>query len=123
MLPYLLVGNFYVPAGSQHDDSDPQTGIRVVFLSQGFRDISVDPIPTQATTTKRTVYQLFKSKEALLLDCHALRIANREAALDARFGETTFASSVVLSKIFEFMESSPQQGEIVRRMGGQHVDC
>ena len=77
-----------------------------LFLNQGFRNVSVDLIASQASTTKITVYQHFKSKEALLLDCLALRIANREAALDARFGETTCDSPEVLLKVFDFMEAS-----------------
>ncbi len=82
-----------------------------LFLSQGFRNVSVDSIATQAATTKITVYQHFKSKETLLLDCLALWIANREAALDARFGETTFASPEVLLKVFDFMEASVKKAQ------------
>jgi AcrR family transcriptional regulator len=82
-----------------------------LFLSQGFRNVSVDLIATRAATTKVTVYQHFKSKEALLLDCLALRIANREAALDARFGETTFDSPEVLLKVFDFIEASVKKAK------------
>ena len=77
-----------------------------LFLSQGFRNVSVDLIATEAATTKVTVYQHFKSKEALLLECLALRIANREAALDLQFGGTSFESPKVLLEVFDFMEAS-----------------
>lgn len=77
-----------------------------LFLRQGYRNVSVDLIAIQASTTKVTVYQHFKSKEALILDCLALRIATREAALDARFGGSTFNSPEVLLKVFDFMEAS-----------------
>jgi AcrR family transcriptional regulator len=80
-----------------------------LFLRQGYRNVSVDLIATQAATTKVTVYQHFKSKEALILDCLALRIANREAALDAQFGGTTFTSPEVLLKVFDFMEASAKK--------------
>jgi AcrR family transcriptional regulator len=54
-----------------------------LFLQKGFQEVSMDRIAEAAGITKVTVYQHFKTKEALLLECLRWRIERREAALNA----------------------------------------
>ena len=84
-----------------------------LFLKQGFRNVSVDLIASHARTTKVTVYQHFKSKEMILLECLSLRITNREAALDAHFGNDPTATPAIMLEFFDWMEISAKKGKFV----------
>lgn len=80
-----------------------------LFLLHGFRNISVDCIASHAGTTKVTVYQHFKSKEDILLNCLTLRIDTREAALDERFSDP-IPSPAILLDFFDWMETTARKG-------------
>ena len=85
-----------------------------LFLKQGFKNVSVDLIASHARTTKVTVYQHFKSKETILLECLSLRITNREAALDAHFGNNNPTTTpAVMLEFFDWMEISVKKGKFV----------
>lgn len=80
-----------------------------LFLLHGFKNVSVDCIASHAGTTKVTVYQHFKSKEDILLNCLTLRIDTREAALNERFCDP-LPSPAVLLDFFDWMETTARKG-------------
>lgn len=75
-----------------------------LFYLHGFGKVSVDTIAAHAGITKVTVYQHFRSKEALLVDCMNWRLMIREATLDSRFCSRPISPSAVL-EIFDWSES------------------
>ncbi len=56
-----------------------------LFSDSAYSAVSVDQIAQKAGLTKMTVYQHFKSKEQVFLECLRGRICTREAQLDAFF--------------------------------------
>jgi AcrR family transcriptional regulator len=56
-----------------------------LFAQNAYSAVSVDQIAQKAGLTKMTVYQHFKSKEQVFLECLQGRISKREAMLDAFF--------------------------------------
>jgi AcrR family transcriptional regulator len=73
-----------------------------LFLDRGFHNVSMDLIAETAHITKITIYQHFRSKEALLLQCMRWRLESREANLDAFFHGKT-PSDAQLLEIFDWM--------------------
>jgi len=84
------------------------------FLSEGFAAVSVDQIARAAGITKMTVYQHFRSKEDLLLQCLRWRLARRDVQLDELVGDRSSGECGVL-QIFDWMASNAE--------GGQFAGC
>jgi AcrR family transcriptional regulator len=73
-----------------------------LFLDRGFHNVSMDLVAETAHTTKVTIYQHFRSKEVLLLECMRWRLESREANLDAFFRGKAPSEAQVL-EIFDWM--------------------
>lgn len=80
-----------------------------LFFAEGFGKISIDCIALRAGVAKITVYQHFKSKEAILLECLSRRISNREATLNTRFAEPQ-PDPAVLLEFFDWLEEVARAG-------------
>jgi len=72
--------------------------------------VSVDDIARQAGLTKMTVYQHFKSKEQLFLECLETRLCRREALLDAFFANLAPQEDVLLA-LFDWLEDWTKPGK------------
>lgn len=53
-----------------------------LFAAHAYADVSVDQIAQRAGVTKMTLYQHFRSKDDLALDCLRMRLSRREERLD-----------------------------------------
>ena len=53
-----------------------------LFAGHAYADVSVDQIAQQAGVTKMTLYQHFRSKDDLALECLRMRLSRREERLD-----------------------------------------
>ena len=80
-----------------------------LFLARGFGAVSMDQIALCAGITKVTVYQHFRSKEQLLVDCLRWRLARREAALDLYLAAHQPGPASV-SAIFEWVAANAEAG-------------
>ena len=80
-----------------------------LFLQHGFTAVSMDQIAAAAQVTKMTVYQHFRSKEILLLQCLRWRLERREQYLDEHFKGLPPSSSRVLD-VFIWMAEREGKG-------------
>lgn len=53
-----------------------------LFAGHAYADVSVDHIARQSGITKMTLYQYFRSKDELALECLRMRLEKREVRLD-----------------------------------------
>ncbi len=81
-----------------------------LFHRESFAGVSVDAIAQEAGITKMTVYQHFRSKEIILLECLRMRLEQREATLDALFAGKP-ADSHALLGLFDWMEGASKRGK------------
>lgn len=80
-----------------------------LFSGSAYSAVSVDEIARQAGLTKMTVYQHFKSKEQLFLECLKARLCRREALLDAFFANLAPQEDVLLA-LFDWLEDWTKPG-------------
>jgi AcrR family transcriptional regulator len=80
-----------------------------LFSGSAYSAVSVDDIARQAGLTKMTVYQHFKSKEQLFLECLETRLCRREALLDAFFANLAPQEDVLLA-LFDWLEDWTKPG-------------
>lgn len=80
-----------------------------LFLQHGFNAVSMDQIAAAAQVTKMTVYQHFKSKEILLLQCLRWRLERRERYLDEHFKGKPPSPTQVL-EVFDWMVEKEGKG-------------
>ncbi len=80
-----------------------------LFLKRGFSGVSMDQIAESAEVTKVTVYQHFRSKEVLLLQCLRWRLNSREGLLDAHFGGKVASVAEVL-ELFDWLARRSSKG-------------
>lgn len=87
----------------------PETPDRILqaaanlFATDAYANISVDQIAEKAGLTKMTVYQHFKSKDKLLMECLRMRLERREAKLDQFFANLGRDKDPLLA-IFDWLE-------------------
>lgn len=81
-----------------------------LFSDNAYSAVSVDDIAQKAGLTKMTVYQHFKSKERVFLDCLQGRICRREALLDAFFAELPQDRDPLLA-LFDWLEDWTRPGK------------
>ena len=81
-----------------------------LFSGSAYSAVSVDDIARQAGLTKMTVYQHFKSKEQLFLECLETRLCRREALLDAFFANLAPQEDVLLA-LFDWLEDWTKPGK------------
>ena len=74
-----------------------------LFLSNAYAAVSVDEIAQRAGLTKVTVYQHFKSKDALFLACLRRRLKRREAKLNHFLAELPAKADPLLA-VFDWLE-------------------
>lgn len=74
-----------------------------LFSANAYGEISVDEIAQRAGFTKMTVYQHFRSKDQLLLECLRTRLARREKKLD-QFLEGLAPEADPLLAMFDWLE-------------------
>lgn len=75
-----------------------------LFSAQAYANVSVDQIAQRAGITKMTLYQHFRSKDALALECLRMRLARREEKLD-RFLAGLASGADPLLAIFDWLEA------------------
>lgn len=80
-----------------------------LFLAHGFSAVSMDQIASCAGITKVTVYQHFRSKEQLLVECLRWRLARREAALELYLAAHRPGPPSVAA-IFDWMAANAEAG-------------
>ncbi len=97
-------------------DTQPSTSQKIIlaaadlFYRETFSDVTVDAIARQAGITKMTVYQHFRSKETILLECLRFRLDRRESTLNAWL-DGAQPSVAVLLGLFDWLEASIKKGE------------
>lgn len=74
-----------------------------LFSENPYSAVSVDQIAQKAGLTKMTVYQHFKSKEQVFLECLRGRLCRREALLDAFFARLPADHDPLLA-LFDWLE-------------------
>lgn len=74
-----------------------------LFSRDAYACVSVDEVAEKAGCTKVTVYQHFKSKDHLLVESLRMRLARREARLDAFLEQLTPDSDPLLA-VFDWLE-------------------
>jgi AcrR family transcriptional regulator len=80
------------------------------FFLEGFGSVSMDSIAETANVTKVTVYQHFRSKEELFLECLRWRLRSRETQLDARCAAMPCSATGIL-EIFDWMADKAARGQ------------
>lgn len=81
----------------------------ILFHAHGFGAVSVDQVAQTAGVTKMTLYQHFRSKDELLLECLRWRLARRESALDEILAQKKHCSHKILA-IFDWIASNAEKG-------------
>ncbi len=79
------------------------TGAMELFAGQAYADVSVDQIAQQAGVTKMTLYQHFRSKDELAIECLRMRLKRREERLD-QFLARLDSSVDPLIAIFDWLD-------------------
>lgn len=74
-----------------------------LFSGHAYSDVSVDQIAEQAGITKMTLYQHFRSKDELALECLGMRLKRREESLDKFVAELQPGANPLLA-IFDWLE-------------------
>jgi AcrR family transcriptional regulator len=74
-----------------------------LFSAHAYADVSVEQIAQQAGITKMTLYQHFRSKDVLALECLRLRLKRREEKLDQVVSELEPGADAMLA-IFDWLE-------------------
>ncbi len=74
-----------------------------LFSGHAYADVSVDQIAERAGITKMTVYQHFRSKDELALECLRMRLRRREEKLD-QFVSALRPGTEPLLAIFDWLE-------------------
>lgn len=80
-----------------------------LFSSGPYSAVSVDDIARKAGLTKMTVYQHFRSKDHLFLECLDARLRRREAMLDAFFAGLDPRQDGLLA-LFDWLETWTKPG-------------
>ena len=73
---------------------------RNAFGNNGIRDVTMDSIAGALSISKRTLYEIFKDKEELLLEIIRLHSVETQAFIDSIFTETDNILDIIL-KIYE----------------------
>jgi len=81
-----------------------------LFSGSAYSAVSVDEIARQAGLAKMTVYQHFKSKEQLFVECLKARLCRRDALLDAFFANLAPQEDVLLA-LFDWLEDWTKPGK------------
>lgn len=79
------------------------TSAAELFADRAYADVSVDQIAQQAGITKMTLYQHFRSKDELALECLRMRLRRREERLD-QFLAGLDSSTDPLIAIFDWLD-------------------
>ena len=74
-----------------------------LFSGHAYAEVSVDYIAQQAGITKMTLYQHFRSKDELALECLRMRLNKREEMLDRVLSELDPKSDPLLA-LFDWLE-------------------
>lgn len=74
-----------------------------LFSTNAYSEISVDEIARKAGFTKMTVYQYFRSKDQLFLECLTARLERREMKLDQFLGSLAAGADPLLA-VFDWLE-------------------
>lgn len=74
-----------------------------LFSGHAYADVSVDQIARHAGITKMTLYQYFRSKDDLALECLRLRLTRREEKLDEFLASLDPRTEPLLA-IFDWLE-------------------
>lgn len=74
-----------------------------LFSGRAYADVSVDHIAQQAGITKMTLYQHFRSKDELALECLRMRLKKREEMLDRVVSELDPKADPLLA-LFDWLE-------------------
>lgn len=74
-----------------------------LFSGHAYADVSVDEIAQQAGITKMTLYQHFRSKDELALECLRMRLRKREEMLDKVIAELDPRADPLLA-LFDWLE-------------------
>jgi AcrR family transcriptional regulator len=74
-----------------------------LFSGHAYAGVSVDQIAQQAGITKMTLYQHFRSKDELALECLRMRLKRREERLDEVVAELDPKADPLLA-IFDWLE-------------------
>ena len=74
-----------------------------LFSGHAYADVSVDHIAQQAGITKMTLYQYFRSKDELALECLRMRLKKREEMLDRVLSELDPKADPLLA-LFDWLE-------------------
>lgn len=74
-----------------------------LFSGRAYADVSVDQIAQQAGITKMTLYQHFRSKDELALECLRVRLKRREEKLD-QFVSALRPDAEPMLAIFDWLE-------------------
>lgn len=80
----------------------------VLFVKHGIRSVTMDEIAKQCGISKRTLYENFKDKEELLINCveriHEVKMKNHKAILKT----TENVIEILLTKIKQVMKDASQ---------------
>lgn len=74
-----------------------------LFSGHAYADVSVDQIAQQAGITKMTLYQHFRSKDELAVECLRMRLKKREEMLDNVLAELDPRADPLLA-LFDWLE-------------------
>lgn len=74
-----------------------------LFSGHAYADVSVDQIAQQAGITKMTLYQHFRSKDDLAVQCLRMRLKKREQMLDEFIAELDSRADPLLA-LFDWLE-------------------
>ena len=74
-----------------------------LFSGHAYADVSVDQIAQRAGITKMTIYQHFRSKDELVLECLRMRLKRREERLDEVLDKLDSRADPLLA-IFDWLE-------------------
>lgn len=83
-----------------------------MFMTAGFDSVRMDDIASRLSVSKRTLYEMFGSKEDLLIECIHLH----QEIINGKIRENLANNDDVLSSILSFLEVTIKEFDSIRKL-------
>ena len=84
-----------------------------MFVHEGIDNVRMDDVAAALSISKRTLYEIFSSKENLLLECMELHTANTQKAMEVELSKGRDVLSVALSYINLILSEVNRSGNVL----------